>query len=91
MKASLPPLDREVDVMRQVIAMVEERLPVGWLVEPKRRSAANPGRSVDALIELVSPQGDDVTLVVEVKKSVVTRDLPNVVEQLRNYASRADE
>ena len=48
-----PPLDREVDVLRQVIALVEGRLPRGWLVETKRESAP-PGRRVDALITLVS-------------------------------------
>jgi len=86
---SPPPLDREVDVLRQVIALVEGRLPRGWLVETKRESAP-PGRRVDALITLVSPQGDGVTLVVEVKKNFVTRDAQKMVEQLRSYANVAD-
>jgi hypothetical protein len=84
---STPPLEREADVLRKVIEMVEERLPRDWLMEPNRGSA----RGADALIKVVSPQGDDVILVVEVKRSVAPRDLWNVVEQLRSYASVAGE
>lgn len=87
---SAPPLDREVDVLRLVVALIEERLPRGWQVKLKR-GAPSPGGKTDSLIRLVSPQGDDVTLVVEVKKTFLTRDLQKVVEQLRSYASVADE
>jgi len=40
---------------------------------------------------LVSPQGDDATLVVAVKKSVATRDLQTLVAGLRSSASVAGE
>lgn len=91
MTTSTPQLEREADVLRHVMALVEERLPGDWLVEPNRSSAPGPRRRVDALIKLVSPQGDAVTLVVEVKKTVVTRDLQSLVEQLRSFAGVADE
>lgn len=90
MTTSLPPLDREVDVLRLVNALIEERLPRDWLVEPNLNSTAGPGR-VDALIKLVSPEGDDATLIVEVKKNFVTRDLQKLVAQLRSYTSDAGE
>jgi hypothetical protein len=86
------PLDRQVDILRQVIAQVQERLPRDWVAEPGLDSApVGPGRRVDGLIRLVSPQGDGATLVVAVKKNVVTRDLQTLVAGLRSYASVAGE
>ena len=81
---STPPLEREADVLRKVIEMVEERLPRDWLMEPNRGSA----RGAAALIKVVSPQGDDVILVVEVKRSVAPRDLQNVVPKIARIGRR---
>ena len=92
MTTSAPPLGRQVDILRQVIALVQERLPRDWVAEPGLNSApVGPRRRVDGLIRLVSRQGDGATLVVAVKKSVVTRDLKTLVAGLRSYASVAGE
>jgi hypothetical protein len=54
---SAPPLDRQVDILRQVIALVQERLPRDWVAEPGLNPApVGPRRRVDGLIKLVSPK-----------------------------------
>ncbi|MBE1603175.1 nuclease-related domain-containing protein [Actinopolymorpha pittospori] len=74
--------EREVDVIRRVVALLQERLPADWSVPTVRLNATVGDHEVDALLDLESPGGRAV-LVVEVKnQSVVTSRLPMVAEQL---------
>ena len=73
--------------MSYVVKLIQERLPQGWLVELDQEVTSSLGRRADAVIQLVSAQGETVSLITEVKRTVVTRDLENVVTQLRTYAA----
>lgn len=81
---------REVDVLRITVDALQQRLPPGWraTVEPDSRVA--PDQGVDALVTLAAPGGAQVTVLVECKIGVVTRDLPGLVEQLRQAGGAVD-
>ncbi len=70
-------------MLRRTIALVAERLPQGWSARVVQEGTS--GRPVDAVVELVGPDQTRAVFVVEAKRSVVTRDLPAVLEQLRSY------
>jgi hypothetical protein len=53
--------------------------------EPARRG----DRSFDALVTVMEPEGSSITLVVEAKRSVATRDVSAILEQLRSSIDRA--
>ena len=88
---TLPPLDREVDISRFVVNLIRERLPPGWTVELDQEGAVGLGRRADAVVKLISAAGEAVSLIAEVKRTVVTRDLENMLSQLRAYAEDAAE
>lgn len=77
-----PALDREKDILAEALAQVRSRVPTGWTLEP-RDDAALFGP--DALVELSAPGGDRTTLVIEVKRTLVTKDLASVLDQLNSY------
>jgi hypothetical protein len=74
--------ETEVDVMRRGAALLAERLPSGWSAQLR---APGSNQRVDALIELVAPDGQRATLVVEAKRSLDGRDVRAVREQLERY------
>jgi hypothetical protein len=78
------PLDREVDVLRGALALVEQRLPAGWavVVEEDKRLG---DYCVDAGVELRAPDGSSVLVVIEAKRQLATRDVPYALEQLEAY------
>lgn len=79
--ASLPTSTREADIIRNAVAGLQERLPPKWTATPSY-GVRRGDRRIDALIELTSPADEMITLVIECKRSVVTRDLGGVSEQL---------
>ena len=81
------PLDREADILKDALNQVRSRLPEAWQLE--MLEAEVPLFGPDALVSLTPPQGDGALLVIEVKRTLVTRDLQPVVEDLTNYASAA--
>lgn len=86
------PPEREIDVVRRALGHLRQHLPPGWTayVEQAPQIA---DRRADALVELAGPDRARVVLVVEVKRSVATRDLPSMLEQaqshIRHYAGAA--
>src|SRR5664279_4489746 len=77
-----PQLLREEDILTAALAEIRERLPAGWrmdLVEQNRH------RRPDAMVKLTANDGSTSTLVVEAKRSLVTRDLPATLAQINDY------
>lgn len=84
---SSEPLEREVDVLRRAVSVLQERLPPGWSVVASYDVPGENRRRIDAVIELGAPDRSRVRLVAECKRAVVRRDLPAVLEELE--AARA--
>ncbi|MGH3941245.1 MAG: hypothetical protein ACRDTG_21940 [Pseudonocardiaceae bacterium] len=87
---------REVDVLRRALVLLTERLPPGWgarvtenLVVPGQRFGAVV--ESDAVVELIGSDGARVLLIMEVKRSLLVRDLPAVVDQLRGLVTQLTE
>lgn len=49
------------------------------------------GRRVGAVVELIGSDGERVLLAMEVKRSLLVRDLPAVVNQLRAHVAEFTE
>ncbi|MGH3521886.1 MAG: hypothetical protein ACRDU4_03430 [Mycobacterium sp.] len=81
--AAPAPLSRERDVLGAALEQIRARIPQGWRLEPY--DGPMDRRRADAVLSLVPPQGPATVLVVEVKSSLVTRDLPGMLEQLNGY------
>ena len=79
------PPERDADVLRRALALVAERLPPGWSTHVAQPETSD--RRADAVVELVGPDHTSAVFVVEAKRSMVTRDLPATLEQLRSYGS----
>jgi len=80
---------REVDVLRRALALLTDRLPPGWgATVTENLVVPDPGRRVgavvelDAVVELIGSDGARVLLVMAVKRSLLVRDLPAVVDRL---------
>jgi hypothetical protein len=76
-------MERDADVLQRAVELIQERLPYGWyfrVVAQEEKSA--PGRRADAIIEVQSPDARSATLVAEVRRAVVTRDLSNIMAHL---------
>ena len=72
----------EADVMRRGTAALGDRLPTGWSARP------SPGGDwrVGGTIDLTSPDGRSVTLIVEAKRLVEGRDVAPLKERLTEIA-----
>lgn len=81
------PPERDRDVLAQAAELLREKLPQGWAMELDPEVASSGGALVDALIQLRGPSGS-VWLAVEVKRVVVPRDVPDIVERLRRSGER---
>jgi hypothetical protein len=79
-KQSLPP--REDELLTLALDRVADRLPAAWRL---KTSLQGRPRSPDAVLSIVSPNGDEALLIVEVKRTIVTRDLPMMLNQLNQY------
>ena len=83
--ASSPP--SEADTLRKVERITNESLPPGWTFSSRRETAASRER-VDAEWTVRSPDGATVTFAVEVKRSILGRQLEDVLAQLRTAEGR---
>lgn len=80
------PPRNEAEILRQVVAILAERLPDGWTLQEARERTGS-GRRVDALLQIIAPDQRTATLVIEAKGIVEGRDLPRLAEQLATYTS----
>jgi hypothetical protein len=83
-----PAPERESDVLRLALDVFRSCLPDTWgcRVEPEVR---RDGVALDAVVTLEAPDGSSTMLVVEAKRLVATRDVPEQVAQLRSRIERA--
>jgi hypothetical protein len=85
-----PPPEREADVLRAAVDLLRERLPTTWTLD----AAVEPARQdprVDAELRLRAPDGGEVTVLVEAKRLLNSRDVPVALEQLQRYAATLGE
>ena len=75
-------LERDVDVLRQAVVQIQRCLPAAWSVVAHEDVSTDLWGRTDAVIDLIPPGGRPIVLVAEVKRSIVTRDLQGIVEQL---------
>jgi hypothetical protein len=79
--------EREADILRSAVTTIQERLPAGWSIS--QPDVSERRRGIDATLKVTGPDRQAATLAVEAKRSVVTRDLPGLVERLRSSADQA--
>jgi len=76
------PLLRENEVLLEAVEQIRHRLPATWNLESVSQELPAGRRRLDRVVRLIPPRGRDVRFVVEVKRSLVRRDLPAVLDQL---------
>lgn len=77
-----PPPEREVDVLRRALDVLRSCLPATWTWHAEEE-ARRDDVQFDALVTLETPDGASVTLAIEAKRLLTTRDVLTVSEQLR--------
>lgn len=75
-------------MLRAAIDLLRQRLPAPWTLEPPTAPAAKADPAVDAELRLRAPDGAEVTLPIEAKRLLNTRDVPIALEALQRAASR---
>jgi hypothetical protein len=83
------PPEREVDVLRRAVTLLQRRLPTSWSIN-LREEVPIGGRRVDGMAELSAPGQMAATLVFEAKRSVATAHLPSILDQLKESAPSVD-
>lgn len=86
-REQVPP-EREVDVLRRALDFLESCLPDTWTLRVEV-NVERDGAGFDALATLKAPDASSMTLAVGVRRSLVTRDAPRLLTQLRSMTSRA--
>ncbi len=81
------PPEREVDILRRGVGLLRERLPRGWSLDVVEEPVI-ADRRVDALVELVGPDRTHAVMLVEAKRSVLTRGLAHLLDSLGATLSR---
>lgn len=84
MSPNATPLTSEADILAAALATLTERLPPDWKADVQPEAAAGRYRA-DAVVTITAPGGARATLYAEAKRSVVTKDLPAMVEQAQTY------
>jgi len=88
--AGKSPPARESDVVRRALDEVRSTLPGRWTLGVEEE--ARKGQvAFDALVTLESPDGAQAVLAVEAKRTLATREIANVLEQLRRLIDRASD
>jgi len=80
------PLEREVDVLRRAVGLIQEWLPSLWSFSVAEQ-ATMAGRRVDAIVSITSPDGAGARLIVEAKRSVVVADLPKLTARFSSLVA----
>lgn len=82
--AETPASGREV--LRLAVGLVRSRLPGGWEARFEV-GVGSPRRDFDAVLQLIAPDGERATLIIESKRLLDTRDVALAIERLRRAAS----
>ncbi len=74
----------ETEVLRRGVMLIADRLPKGWTAN----SIEQPdGHEVDGVLEIIAPNRERATLILEVKRKVNGRDVGELKRQLSQYES----
>jgi hypothetical protein len=79
------PLERERDILREAMRLVETRLPPTWSARVDEAPKFG-GRRPDAVMTLTAPDGERGRLIVEAKRLLTPREVPQVLLQLNDFA-----
>lgn len=82
--------ERDRDVLARAVELLRRELPQRWSVDVQLELRAPDDTAMDALVELNGPSGP-ITLATEVKRSVVPRDVPGIIERLRWSAEKVGQ
>jgi hypothetical protein len=83
-------LASEEQILLAVVAELTNRLPQDWSAEVRYEGTLGRRRA-DAAIILTTPDGQTATLYVEAKRSLVTKDLSSILDQLGGIIGAARE
>lgn len=83
-------LVNEEQILLAAVAEVTKRLPRSWTLDAQYEGLRGKLR-VGAIITLTAPGGQTATLYAEAKRSLVTKDLNSIAEQLERVISAARE
>ena len=83
-----PEVSVETNPLSTVVSLLQERLPPSWRSTADYGPLNHSGQHADAVIEVQAPGGQTIRIIVEVKSSLITRDLPGVVEQVRHLSAK---
>jgi hypothetical protein len=84
MSPRTPPLTSEAEILTAALATLTEHLPYAWKADVQREAPVGRYRA-DAVVTISGPRGARATLYAEVKRTVVTKDLPAMAEQAQAY------
>lgn len=79
------PPSSEAEILTECTELLRNRLPDDWRVDVQQPPM---DAAIDAIVALTAPSGEQVRYLVEAKRLLVSRDIPNVSEQLRRAADR---
>lgn len=74
------------EVVRLVVDLIRDRLPGGWGAQFEV-GVGSPIRDFDAVLRVVTPDGESAPLVIAAKRLLETRDVALAIERLRRAAS----
>ena len=83
--AMVPPR-REVDVLRRTVGLLTERLPQSWS-PTVRENVRIDGRTLDAVIDLLAPDGTRVAIVIEARMLLETGAASGLVQHVNSLAA----
>ncbi len=85
-----PAPNSEKDVLRDALQLLRERLPASWQFDAAE-APSDRKPPVDAEFRLQAGNGEAVTVLIEAKRLLSTRDAPMALEQLKRAAARGGE
>ncbi|MBU3749479.1 MAG: hypothetical protein FGM52_03355 [Mycobacterium sp.] len=84
---TMPP-SSESELVTECTALLRNRLPTDWRLDVQRPITGVAEASIDAVLAITAPSGEQVRFLVEARRLLGNRDLPRVSEQLRGAADR---
>jgi hypothetical protein len=77
-------------VLLEAVQLLRNRLPRNWSLDEEPEPALPEDIGVDAQLRLRAPDGTESLVLVEAKRLLNSRDVPSVLESLREAATRLD-
>lgn len=83
-----PALVNEEQILLAAVAELTSRLPQGWTAELSYEGIRGQLRG-DAVVKVTAPDGQTASLYAETKRSLVTKDLSSISDQLTRFVDAA--